>query len=105
MTQYPDTIVITVTTPATQNTSTGLWTAGTSTTYTLECRAETNSKAAKVAGNDGVMIDFAFNCYLPVMTTVIPFGSAFTLTLANNGTVTGKIKGAKNGQLNSRLWL
>jgi hypothetical protein len=60
---------------------------------------------SKIAGNDGLMLEYAFDCYLPIMTTVIPFGSAFTLTLANNATVIGKVKGAKNGQLNSRLWL
>lgn len=105
MTQYPDTIVVVVTTPATQNTLTGLWTAGSTTAYTLDCRAETNSKAGKVAGNDGVMLDYAFDCYLPLMSTVIPYGSDFTLTMLNNFIVTGKVKGAKNGQLNSRLWL
>lgn len=105
MTQYPDSIAITVQTAATQNTSTGLWTAGTSTIHTLDCRAEVNSKAGKIAGNDGAMLDYSFDCYLPLMTTVIPYGSDFTLTMLNNFIVTGKVKGAKNGQLNSRLWL
>lgn len=105
MEQYPDSIAVTVQTAATQNTSTGLWTAGSSAVYTLSCRAETNSKTAKIAGNDGVLLDYAFDCYLPVMSTIIPFGSTFSLTLANNTTVSGKVKGQKNGQLNSRLWL
>lgn len=105
VTQYPDTIAVTVQAPATQNTSTGLWTAGSSTVYTLSCRAEVNSRMAKISGADGVLLEYAFDCYLPAMSTVIPFGSAFSLTMANNTTVTGKVKGAKNGQLNSRLWL
>lgn len=105
MNQYPDTIVVTVTTTATQNTSTGLWTAGSSTVYTFKCRVETNSEAGKIAGADGSMMDYAFTCYLPLMTTVIPFGSNFVLTHANNFTVTGQVKGSSNGMLNSRLWL
>jgi hypothetical protein len=100
MEQYPDTIVISVAATPTQNSTTGLWTAGAATTYTLKCRVETNTAAKKLAGIDGTLIDYAFNCYLPLMTTVIPVGSAFVV-----GSVTGKVKGAKNGQLNSRLWL
>jgi hypothetical protein len=105
MDQYPDTIIVTVTTAATQNSSTKIWTAGTSTSYTLKCRAEVNGAARKIPGKDGSMIDYLFNCYLPKMTTVIPVDSEYVLTTLASGTISGKVKGSSNGQLNSRLWL
>jgi hypothetical protein len=103
--QYPDSIVITVVTPATQNSSTLVWTAGTSTNYTLKCRAETNNSGRKIPGADGELIDYSIALYLPQMTTVIPDGSDFTLTSLYNGAITGKTKKAFNGQLNSRIWV
>ena len=105
MIQYPDSIVITVAGTATQNATTGEWTAGTPTIYTFDCRAEANVAAKKIAGQDGVLIDYVFNCYLPLMSTVIPVGSDFTLNSLSNGVIKGTIKRASNGQLNSRLWL
>jgi hypothetical protein len=104
MDQYPDSIVVTVTTAATQGAG-GVWTAGTSTSYTLKCRAEVNGAARKVPGKDGIMIDYLFNCYLPQMTTVIPVDSEYVLTTFASGTISGKVKRSSNGQLNSRLWL
>lgn len=105
MDQYPDSIVITVTTPATQDPDTGIWTAGTSTAYTLECRAEVNGTGRQIAGDDGVLMDYAFQVFLPLMTTVIPAGSDYVLTALSNGIISGKVKRASNGQLNSRIWL
>ena len=101
MEQYPDSIVITVLGTPTQNATTGEWTKGTDTVYTLDCRAEVNGAARKIPGQDGQMIDYTFNCYLPLMTTVIPVGSDFVLNSITSGTV----KRSSNGQLNSRLWL
>jgi len=105
MVQYPDSIVITVLGTPTQNTTTGEWTAGTNTVYTLDCRVEVNTQARKVAGQDGILIDYVFNCFLPLMTTVIPVGSTFTLSSLSNGVIKGSVKRSFNGQLNSRLWL
>jgi len=104
MEQYPDSIVINVNSDATQD-SNGNWVAVTGGTYTLDCRIEPNGAGRKIAGNDGILMDFAFNCYLPKMATIIPTGSAFIVTSLNNGTVNGNVKRASNGQLNSRLWL
>lgn len=105
MVQYPDSIVITVFGTPTQNTTTGEWTEGTDTVYTLDCRAEINSAARKIPGKDGLMIDYTFNCYLPLMSTVIPVGSDFVLNSLSNGSISGIVKRSSNGQLNSRLWL
>lgn len=105
MEQYPDSIVITVVTPATQNSTTLVWTAGSTTTYTLKCRAEVNGTGRQIAGRDGSLIDYAFTCYLPKMTIVIPDDSDYVLTALDNGTISGKTKRASNGQLNSRIWL
>uniref|UniRef100_A0A6M3JSR3 Uncharacterized protein n=1 Tax=viral metagenome TaxID=1070528 RepID=A0A6M3JSR3_9ZZZZ len=104
MVQYPDSIVITTAASGWQNAS-GVWTAGATGTYTFDCRAEVNGTGRKIVGNDGALIDYAFQVFLPVMTVVIPPASDFVLTALSNGTITGKIKRASNGQLNSRLWL
>ncbi len=104
MDQYPDSIVVTVHAASTQNND-GSWTAGASTNYTLKCRAEVNSAARKIAGKDGVLIDYVFNCYLPRMTTVIPIDSEYVLTTFASGIISGTVKQSSNGQLNSRLWL
>jgi hypothetical protein len=104
MVQYPDTIVITVNVPATQG-SDGNWITGSSTTYTFSCRAETNSSGRKITGDDGVLVDYNYICYLQQMSTVIPRESSYTLTKLNGGIFSGTIKNQSNGQLNSRLWL
>ncbi len=103
MKQYPDSIVVTVTAAPTE--VNGVYTAGASTNYTLPCRAEVNGTGKKVLGDDGTLIDYSFDVYLPAMTTVIPRGSTYVLTALNNGTISGDVKRASNGQLNSRLWL
>jgi hypothetical protein len=104
MKQYPDSIVITTAASGSQNAS-GVWTAGASGTYTFDCRAEVNSAGRRIAGNDGALMDYTFQVFLPVTTVVIPPGSSFVLNALNNGTIRGKVKRASNGQLNSRLWL
>lgn len=103
MEQYPDTIVVTVKADPTE--VNGIYTAGASTNYTLKCRAEVNGSGKKTLGDDGTLIDYSFDVYLPKMTTVIPRGSGYVLTALNNGTIRGEVKRASNGQLNSRLWL
>jgi len=104
MIRYPDNIVVITSASASQNAS-GIWTAGATGAYDLDCRAEVNGTGRKIAGADGALIDYSFQVFLPVMTTVIPPGSDFVLTALSNGTITGKVKRASNGQLNSRLWL
>jgi len=104
MTQYPDSIVITTAASGSQNAS-GIWTAGAITNYTFSCRAEVNGTGKKIVGADGMMMDYSFQVFMPLTTVVIPDGSDFVLTALSNGSVSGKVKRASNGQLNSRLWL
>jgi hypothetical protein len=104
MNQYPDSIVVTTSASGSQNAS-GVWVAGATTDYTFSCRAEVNGTGKKIVGADGTMIDYAFQVFMPVTTVVIPDGSDFVLTALTNGTISGKVKRASNGQLNSRLWL
>lgn len=104
MIRYPDSIAITVTEEPTQNAS-GYFSAGASAVYTFDCRAEINGAGRKIPGADGALIDFSFEVYMPPTTTIIPRDSDYVLETARNGTVTGKVKRASNGQLNSRLWL
>lgn len=104
MNQYPDSIVITTAASGWQNAS-GVWTAGVATDYTFSCRAEVNGAGRKIAGADGVLMDYSFQIFMPVTTVVIPDGSDFVLTALSNGSISGKVKRVANGQLNSRLWL
>ena len=104
VTQYPDSVVITVHAAATQD-SNGNWVQGSSTAYTFDCRAEANNKGLKIMGDDGKLMEYTFMCYLPQTTTVIPMGASYVLTTENNGVFTGTVKRNFNGQLNSRLWL
>jgi hypothetical protein len=104
MNQYPDSIIVTTAASGSQNAS-GIWTAGVTTDYTFQCRAEVNGTGKKIVGDDGSMIDFSFAVFMPVTTVVIPDGSDFVLTALSNATIRGKVKRASNGQLNSRLWL
>ena len=104
MTQYPDTITITTAASAYQNAS-GVWVQGATGNYEFSCRAEVNSMGRKIVSADGALIDYSFLIYMPVSTVVIPPGSDYVLNALNNGTISGRVRLAKNGQLNSRLWL
>ena len=104
MQQYPDSIVVTTSASGSQNAS-GIWTAGTTTDYTFLCRAEVNGTGRQIAGDDGALMDYSFQVFMPISTVVIPAGSDFVLTALTNGTISGKVKRASNGQLNSRIWL
>ena len=104
MNQYPDSIVITTVASGSQNAS-GVWASGVATNYAFDCRAEVNKAGRKIVSDDGALVDYSFQVFLPVTTVVIPPGSSFVLSALSNGTIRGKIKRASNGQLNSRLWL
>lgn len=104
MIQYPDSITVTVSASASQNAS-GLWTAGATAGYTFDCRAEVNGLGRRIAGDDGTLMDYAFEVYMPAVTTIIPSDSDYILISLLNGIITGKVKRASNGQLNSRIWL
>jgi hypothetical protein len=104
MEQYPDSIAITIAASGFQNAS-GIWTAGSTSNFASVCRAEVNGDGSKIAGTDGGTIDYSFQVFMPITTVVIPDGSDFVLTALTNGTISGKVKRASNGQLNSRLWL
>lgn len=102
--QYPHTIVITTVTDPVQDEDTGLFTEGTPTTYTFKCRAERNGGSGRIVGSDGSEIIYSHSVYLPRISAVIPVDSAFVLTMGEE-TIRGKVKGASNGQMNSRLWV
>ncbi len=134
MEQYPDTIVITVTTPATQDAN-GSWVSGGETIYTFDCRAEVNSSGRKIVGDDGVTMDYSMICYCPtdgdvsvslttnddgivtkeagesvVVDTFVSsmmYGAESSYKLTNRiGEVhEGTVKRWFLGQLNARLWL
>lgn len=135
MEQYPDSIVVRIAEPATQDPDTGIWTAGTSIAYSCKCRAEVNGSGRQIAGNDGILMDYAFTCYLPVINAIIPPASQYIILSGNeiiiggrsitadsafvdveddlisvdvtSATVIaeGKVKRFSKGQLNSRIWV
>lgn len=101
--QYPDSITITVKSPATQ--SGGVWTAGSSTNYVYDCRVESNNTGRKIISSSGNLIDYAYKCYMKNIQVIIPLGSSFVLTSLNNGAINGNVKKQNNGQFNTVLWL
>jgi hypothetical protein len=104
MQQYPDSITLSIAASSWQNAS-GVWTEGASAGYTFDCRAEVNTAGRQITTDDGILVDYAFQVYMPATTTIIARDSDFVLTSLLNGIIKGKVKGASNGQLNSRLWL
>lgn len=100
--QYPDSIVVTWLGEPSQNTTTGEYTAGASNSHTFDCRAEVNTQSRQINGNDGSLIDYSYDVYMPLTDVVIP---DFIADYVLNSTISGKVKRAHNGQLNSRLWL
>jgi hypothetical protein len=102
MTQYPDTIVISWASAPVQDSETGEFIPGVLESHTFKCRAEVNTRSSKINGNDGNLIDYVFDVYMPKTDVVIP---DFTATYLLNGTLTGTVKRGSNGQFNSRLWL
>lgn len=102
--QYPHTIVIKTVTEPVKDENTGLYTEGGSWEDTYKCRAERNGGAGRLIGADGSEITYSHSIYLPRMKTVIPVDSEYVLTMGEE-TIRGKVKGASNGQMNSRLWV
>lgn len=104
--QYPHSITVTIKPRAVQDPNTGDYAAvtGSDAVHTFDCRAEINGRGYKIAGQDGSLIDFTFTVYMPQTDTIVPYGAAYSLTMGAK-VVTGKVKGANNGQFNSRIWL
>ena len=84
------------------NVPTGDYLSGETQTFESDCRVEANSRAKKIVGTDGSLIEYAFDVYMPMTDVEIP---AFIADYVLNSKLTGKIKLAKNNQFNSRIWL
>lgn len=106
ITQYPDTITVTWHSEPETIEGTGRRSKGALQTFTSECRCEANAHARKITGPEGVLIDYAYNVYMPKSSVVIPdFTAEFTLTQNDGKILTGNVKRSKNNQFNSQLWL
>lgn len=106
MEQYPDSIAIILRDSSTQDPTTGVWTMdGSPDVHTLKCRAEKNLSGKQIVGRDGSMHDYAFICYTPKTSLLIPVGTEYILTSSKNGVFSGTIKDSFNAQLNTRIWL
>ncbi|MGV8136486.1 MAG: hypothetical protein AB2L20_14855 [Mangrovibacterium sp.] len=84
--QYPHTIIITWTTEPYQDPDTGVFVPGAQQgPWAYSCRAVVNSKAQKIVGKDGSMMDYSFDVYMPKMEDYIPIDADYTITGANIG--------------------
>ena len=99
VTQYPDSIIISW--EAEASLVNNVWVAGEYQTFESECRAEMNNGARKIAGKDGTAIEYVMVIYMPKTDIEIPENANYVL----NGKITGIVKGSKNGQFNSRIWV
>lgn len=99
MKQYPDTITVTWSEDAALVDN--VWTPGEPKTFQSKCRAEMNNGARKISGADGTAIDFTMTVYMPKTTTEIPVNANYVL----NGKISGIVKGTKNFQLGSVIWV
>lgn len=106
VTQYPHALIITWN-PTPVLDENGEWASSGEISGNFEsiCRAEPNNDSRrKLTGVDGSTIDFAFTVFMPKSSIVIPYGADVALTI-DGSTITGTVKRAFNGQLNSRIWL
>ena len=78
-----------------------IWTPGQAATFTSECRSEFNNGAKKIVGKDGTAIEYVMVIYMPLTDIEIPENANYVL----NDKIKGIVKGAKNGQFNSRIWV
>jgi len=101
--QYPHTATFTLKVAASQGAG-GNWTPGSESSLQTECRLEANGQGKTITGVDGQAVEFAWTMYSPLMTTVIPAGTAVSVVMENE-TVKGTVKRQHIGQLNTRIWL
>jgi hypothetical protein len=78
-----------------------VWIPGEAKTFESKCRSEMNNGARKISGSDGTAIDFTMTIYMPKTTIDIPVNANYVL----NGKISGIVKGAKNFQLGSVIWV
>lgn len=98
--QYPHTISVTWKGQSTQDENhNGV--EGADFSFESDCRAEVNSSGKKTPGVDGVLVEYSFTIFMPITDMTIPIGANYTL----NGSMVGSVKGAWNGQFNSKLWV
>lgn len=104
VTQYPDTVKVTATAPATRDEN-GNWTLATTTTTDLTGRWEANGKGLFVATLNGQQIVYSGIVYLPKGTAQPPYGAKVEVYRDGLLTAKGQVQNFYSGQLNCRLWL
>jgi len=102
--QYPHTITVTITAASTQD-SDGNWVPGSISTLQKECRAEPNGGNGKVVTADGVVIDYAWEVYMPLPAVAIPVGAKVEVHDGATLILSDTVKRYHVGQLNCKLWL
>jgi hypothetical protein len=102
--QYPDSATYTIPATPVQD-SEGNYTIPAGTAFTIDCRAEYNSKGGTLGFVDGQAISYDYTVYQAVHTTEITVGTPVVITLFNGRVVTGTVKRHENNQLNSKSWV
>lgn len=79
--------------------------AGEPTVFTSACRAENNTEAKVIRGEDGSEIAYSFDVFMPKTDANLGYNSEIEIRFDATKVVRGRLKGLYNGQLNSRVWV
>lgn len=104
VTQYPHILVFTTSSTSPTLNSDGVWEFGTTTSTTIECRAEANSKGVTVSTASGDSIQFDYIVFTKSRNE-LKFDTECQLTLSPTRTIKAKVKRFELGQLNARIWI
>lgn len=103
--QYPHTLKVTIPGQGQDDEQTGNYIPGTPTVFETKCRAELNTEAKMIRGEDGNEVAYSFTVYAPKTSTVFSYNSEAEVVIDANRTIKGRVLGQSNGQLNTRIWL
>jgi hypothetical protein len=103
--QYPHNLKVTIPGQGREDEATGNYIPGTPTIFEASCRAELNTEAKVIRGEDGNDVAYSFTVYTRKTDVVFPYNSEVEITMGANRTVKGTVKGQSNGQLNTRIWV
>ena len=102
--QYPHTIEITEQGSLTYDGDGNPIADATTVAFRGICRAEPNGTGQVLKGEDGSVLEYGWNVYLPKMNVNVT-ANAEAVIVIDGRSIKGTVKRHSNGQLNSRLWV